>query len=164
MDARRKALAMKAEILMTARNPRIEARLSQNYALHLLSDYSHRTECLAAVGQQVSGIFHANAGGVNAVDVTEFAIAMLIGAGRNINGGIYHARSGQRQERRIGLTRRVSGRPLGIPGLGNIGQPIARCAETFDMPVFYHSRHERLDQPYSCVETVLDLAKQVDFW
>lgn len=88
---------------------------------------------------------------------------MLIGAGRNINGGIYHARSGQWQERRIGLTRRVSGRPLGIPGLGNIGQPIARCAEAFDMPVFYHSRHERLDQPYTCVETVLDLAKQVDF-
>lgn len=197
---------MKAEILMTARNPRIEARLSQQFELHFLSDYAHRTECLAAVGQQISGIFYANAGGrigesvfercprleivsvisagvdfidlvaasdrgivvtnaggVNAVDVAEFAIALLIGAGRDMSGGVYLARSGQWQERRIGLTRRISGRPLGIFGLGNIGLEIARRAEAFDMQVFYHNRRQRKDMPYTYAETLPDLARQVDF-
>jgi lactate dehydrogenase-like 2-hydroxyacid dehydrogenase len=197
---------MKAEILMTARNPRIEARLSQQFKLHFLSDYAHRTECLAAVGERISGIFYANtggriaesvfercprleivsvissgvdyidlvaasdrgiivtnAGGVNAVDVAEFAFALLIGAGRNINGGVYHARSGLWQDQRIGLTRRVSGRPIGIFGLGNIGLEVARRAEAFDMPVFYHNRRQRKELPYSYAETLPELARKVDF-
>ncbi len=197
---------MKSEILMTARNPRIEVRLAQRFKLHFLSDYAHRTECLATIGQRISGIFYANiggrigesvfercpkleivsvissgvdyidlvaasdrgivvtnAGGVNAVDVAEFAIALLIGAGRNISGGVYHARSGQWQERRIGLTRRVSGRPLGILGLGQVGLQIARRAEAFDMPVFYHNRQPRKDLPYTYAESLPDLARQVDY-
>jgi lactate dehydrogenase-like 2-hydroxyacid dehydrogenase len=197
---------MKAEILMTARNPRIEARLARHFKLHFLSDYAHRTECLAAIGQRISGIFYANiggrigesvfercpkleivsvissgvdyidlvaasdrgivvtnAGGVNAVDVAEFAIALLIGAGRNISGGVYHARSGQWQEQRIGLTRRISGRPLGILGLGQVGLQVARRAEAFDMPVFYHNRQPRKDFPYTYAESLPDLARQVDF-
>jgi lactate dehydrogenase-like 2-hydroxyacid dehydrogenase len=109
------------------------------------------------------GIVVTNAGGVNAIDVAEFAIAMLIGAGRDISGGVYHARSGQWQERRIGLTRRISGRPLGIFGLGHVGLEIARRAEAFDMPVFYHNRRQRKELPYAYVETLLELARQVDF-
>jgi lactate dehydrogenase-like 2-hydroxyacid dehydrogenase len=197
---------MRAEILMTARNPRIEERLSQLFKLHFLSDYAHRTECLAAIGQQISGIYYANtggrigesvfercpklevvclssagvdfvdlvaasdrgivvtnAGGVNAVDVAEFAFALLIGAGRNISGGVYHARSGDWQASGIGLTRRISGRPIGIFGLGHIGLEIARRAEAFDMPVFYHNRRRRKDLPYTYAETLLELASQVDF-
>lgn len=197
---------MKAEILMTARNALIEARLSQRFTLHFLSDYAHRTECLAAIGEHISGIFYANtggrigeslfdrcprleivsvissgvdyidlvaasdrgiivtnAGGVNAVDVAEFAIALLIGAGRNIGGGVYHARSGAWQERSIGLTRRISGRPLGIFGLGQIGLEIARRGEAFGMPVFYHNRRQRKDLPYTYAESLPDLARMVDF-
>lgn len=199
-------LAMKAEILMTARNPRIEARLTQQFTIHFLSDYAHRTECLAAIGQRISGIFYANtggrigesvfdrcprleivsvisagvdfidlvaasdrgivvtnAGGVNAVDVAEFAFALLIGAGRNINGGVYHARSGAWQEQRIGLTRRVSGRPIGIFGLGHVGLEVAKRAEAFNMPVHYHNRRQRKELPYTYAETLSDLVRQVDF-
>jgi lactate dehydrogenase-like 2-hydroxyacid dehydrogenase len=205
-DVARKVLAMKAEILMTARYPRIEERLSQQFTLHFLSDYAHRTECLAAIGDRISGILYANvggrigesvfercpkleivsvisagvdfvdvvaasdrgivvtnAGGVNAVDVAEFAFAMLIGAGRNISGGVYLARSGQWRERRMGLTRRISGRPIGIFGLGNVGGEIARRAEAFDMPVFYHNRRKIKDSPYTYCETLAELARQVDF-
>jgi lactate dehydrogenase-like 2-hydroxyacid dehydrogenase len=197
---------MKSEILMTARNPRIEERLSRQFVLHFLSDYAHRTECLAAIGNRISGIFYANtggrigesvfertpkleivsvisagvdyvdvvaasdrgivvtnAGGVNAVDVAEFAFALLIGAGRNINGGVYHARSAQWEERRMGLTRRVSGRPLGILGLGHIGLEVAQRAEAFAMPVFYHNRHSRDDVPYTYVDNLPELACKVDF-
>jgi lactate dehydrogenase-like 2-hydroxyacid dehydrogenase len=197
---------MDAEILMTAREPRIEARLSRRFKLHFLSDYAHRTECLAAIGKQISGIYYANVGGrigesvfdrcprleivsvissgldyvdlmaasdrgivvtnasgVNAVDVAEFAIAMLIGVGRDIGGGVYHARSGQWQERRMGMTRRISGRPLGLLGLGNVGLEIARRAEAFDMPVHYHARQKRKEHPYQYAESLLELADRVDY-
>ena len=197
---------MKAEILMTARNPRIEERLSKRFTLHFLSDYPHRTECLATVGDRISGILYANTGGrigesvfdrcprleivsvissgvdfidlvaagdrgivvtntagANAVDVAEFAFALLIGVGRDISGGIYFARSGQWLDRRMGLTRRISGRPIGIYGLGNIGLEIARRAEAFDMQVFYHNRNERKDLPYTYAASLAELASKVDF-
>ena len=197
---------MKAEILMTVRNTRIEKRLSRKFVLHFLPDYIHRTQCLAEIGARISGIFYGNTGGrigesvfertpkleivsvtssgvdfidvvaasdrgivvtnasgVNAIDVAEFAFALLIGAGRNINGGVYHARSGQWEESRIGLTRRISGRPLGILGLGNVGIEVARRAEAFDMPVFYHNRKPRAEVPYTYVDNLLELARKVDF-
>ncbi|SFF77738.1 hydroxypyruvate reductase 2 [Novosphingobium sp. CF614] len=197
---------MKPEILMTARNARIEERLDRRFELHFLTDYAHRTECLAAIGDRISGIFYANsggrigesvfdrvpkleivsvissgvdyvdlvaasdrgivvtnAGGVNAIDVAEFALGLLIGAGRNISGGVYHARSGQWEERRMGLTRRISERPLGILGLGNIGMEVARRAEAFAMPVFYHNRRHRIDAPYIYVDNLPELARKVDF-
>lgn len=197
---------MKPEILMTGRNERIEKRLARRFHLHFLSDYPHRTACLAAIGSRISGIFYANqggriaesvfdrtprleivsvisagvdfvdvvaasdrgivvtnAGGVNAVDVAEFAMALLIGAGRNINGGIYHIRSGQWEDRRFGFTRRISARPIGILGLGKIGMEVAKRAEAFDMPIFYHNRKPRADVPYSYVGSVNELARKVDF-
>jgi len=197
---------MKPEILLTARNPRIEERLVRRFVLHFLTDYAHRTECLATIGNRISGIFYANtggrigesvfdrtprleivsvisagvdyvdviaagdrgiivtnAGGVNSVDVAEFAFGLLLGAGRNIGGGVYHIRSGQWEERRMGLTRRLSDRPLGILGLGNIGLEIARRAEAFAMPVFYHNRRPRIDAPYIYVDNLPELARKVDF-
>lgn len=197
---------MKPEILMTARNPRIEERLGKRFVLHFLSDYANRTECLAKIGTRISGIFYANiggrigesvfdrtprleivsvisagvdyidtvlaadqgivvtnAGGVNAVDVAEFAFGLLIGAGRNIGGGVHHARSAQWEDRRMGLTRRISGRPIGILGLGHIGLEVAHRAEAFSMPVFYHNRHPRSCVPYTYVDNLPELARKVDF-
>jgi len=42
------------------------------------------------------------------------------------------------------LGREVSGKTLGIVGMGRIGSSVARRARGFDMPVFYHNRR-RLD-------------------
>jgi lactate dehydrogenase-like 2-hydroxyacid dehydrogenase len=63
----------------------------------------------------------------------------------------------------MGLTRRLSDRPLGILGLGNIGLEIARRAEAFAMPVFYHNRRPRIDAPYIYVDNLPELARKVDF-
>lgn len=197
---------MKPEILLTARSEQIEQRLKRNFELHFLSDYAHRTECLAAIGSEISGIFYANTGGrigesvfdrmpkleivsvvstgvdhvnvvaandrgivvtnapgVHSSDVAEFAMGLLIGIGRNMGGGVYHVRSGEWQERQIPPTRRLSGRPLGILGLGSIGMEVARRAEAFNMPVYYHNRSFRIDAPYTYVDSLLELARRVDF-
>jgi lactate dehydrogenase-like 2-hydroxyacid dehydrogenase len=197
---------MKPEVLMTSRYELVENRLKKNFELHFLSDYANRTECLAAIGSRISGIFYANtggrigesvfdrtpkleivsvistgvdyidlvaasdrgivvtnAGGVNAIDTAEFTIGLLVGAGRNIGGGVYHARSGQWLDRRIAPTRRISGRPLGILGMGSVGLEVARRAEAFGMPIFYHNRRPRVDTPYTYVDNLLELANKVDF-
>ncbi|MDB5394033.1 MAG: binding domain of 6-phosphogluconate dehydrogenase family protein [Rhodospirillales bacterium] len=61
------------------------------------------------------------------------------------------------------ITHRVSGCNLGILGLGNIGQELAKRAAAFSMKIFYHNRHRRPDMPYEYVESVEELARKVDF-
>ncbi|MFP3830874.1 NAD(P)-dependent oxidoreductase, partial [Pseudomonas sp. SIMBA_021] len=57
----------------------------------------------------------------------------------------------------------VSGKRLGILGLGAVGQAIAKRANLgFDMPVSYHSRTPREDVPYTWYDSPLHLAEAVD--
>lgn len=57
----------------------------------------------------------------------------------------------------------VSGKRLGILGLGAVGQAIAKRANLgFDMRIGYHSRTPRQDMPYSWYDSPLHLAEAVD--
>lgn len=196
---------MKPDILLTQRNERVEQRLGERFTLHFMTDYANRTECIAAVGERISGVFYSgssgavrdslfermprleivtlisagydfvdvvaardrgivvtSSGGSNSVDAAEFAFGLLLDAGRNIQGGDRHVRAGLWGEQRFAPTRRISGRPLGILGLGNIGREVAKRAAGFDMPVYYHSRHARLDVPYTYLADPMTLAREVE--
>ena len=104
-----------------------------------------------------------NAGSVNAVDVAEHAFGLILDVGRAISFGDRHVRTGAWiSQGRIKPTRRVTGRKLGIVGLGHIGLEIAKRAAAFDMPVSYHNRNARTDVPYRYVDDVVKLAREVD--
>jgi len=57
----------------------------------------------------------------------------------------------------------VSGKKLGILGLGRIGQVIAKRASGFDMEIRYHNRKPNPDLQYSFEESLINLAKWCDF-
>ena len=58
----------------------------------------------------------------------------------------------------------LSKKKLGILGLGNIGQQIARRGVGgFEMSVGYHSRHPRHDSPFTYFDTPVALASWADF-
>lgn len=57
----------------------------------------------------------------------------------------------------------VSGKRLGILGLGAVGLAVAKRAHLgFDMPVSYHSRTPRQDVPYAWYDSPRHLAEAVD--
>ena len=60
------------------------------------------------------------------------------------------------------LMRRVSGKRIGILGLGRIGQAIATRFEAFGCPISYHSRREVADTTYAYAATPEALAADVD--
>ncbi|MFE6647447.1 2-hydroxyacid dehydrogenase [Nocardioides sp. NPDC057772] len=60
------------------------------------------------------------------------------------------------------LTRRVSGKRVGILGLGRIGQAIATRFEAFGCPVSYHSRREVPESPYTYAASPAELAADAD--
>lgn len=62
----------------------------------------------------------------------------------------------------VGLPANVSGKRLGILGLGTIGQQIARRAAGFDMPVGYHNRQPKADVPHTYFDSLQALAEWAD--
>jgi lactate dehydrogenase-like 2-hydroxyacid dehydrogenase len=109
------------------------------------------------------GIAVTNAGNANAVDVAEHAFGMVLDVTRTITTGDRHVRAGKWvSEGRLPPTRRLSGRRMGILGLGNIGREVARMADAFGMPVAYHNRRQRADVEYRYFPSLVALARESD--
>lgn len=108
---------------------------------------------------QARGIAVRNCPAANTEDVAELAFGLLLAAGRGIAAADAEIRRGNWVNV---TTRRVSGRRLGVFGMGNIGRAVARRAEAFGMEVSYTSRRSRLDLPWRFVPSLRDLAREVD--
>lgn len=106
------------------------------------------------------GIIVTNGAGANAGPVADHAMALLLALLRDIPRADASTRRGEWN--RV-ISPSVSGKRLGIIGLGAVGQAIARrAAQGFDMNVSYHSRTPRADVPYTWYDTPLHLADAVD--
>jgi len=125
------------------------------------------------------GIFVTNGRGTNTIAVADHAMTLLLAIAGTIvpsylavkAGGWSNFSSpkrdaalpGERTDfpfRRVGVT----GRKLGIFGLGMIGSAIAkRAANGFDMEVAYTNRSPVADSPYRFVPDLRDLAAWADF-
>ena len=56
----------------------------------------------------------------------------------------------------------LTGRKLGIFGLGHIGKAMARRGLGFEMEIGYFSRTRQADIPYHCFDRLADLAAWCD--
>lgn len=97
--------------------------------------------------------------------VADLAWGLMIAGARRMGQGERFVRAGQwgQVHGGIPLGTRVSGKKLGIVGLGRIGDAIARRGIGFDMDVRYHNRRKRDDVTYGYEASLVDLAKWADF-
>jgi lactate dehydrogenase-like 2-hydroxyacid dehydrogenase len=97
--------------------------------------------------------------------VADEAWGLLIAAARHIAAGDRFVRENrwENKEGMLPLGTRVSGKRLGIVGLGRIGLAIAKRGLGFDMQVGYHNRQKRTDVDYTYLPTLVELAKWSDF-
>lgn len=97
--------------------------------------------------------------------VADEAWGLMIAVARHIPQGDQFVRTNrwENQDGMLPLGTRVSGKKLGIVGLGRIGMAIAKRGEGFDMQVAYHNRNPRTDVPYTYIEKLTDLARWSDF-
>jgi lactate dehydrogenase-like 2-hydroxyacid dehydrogenase len=96
--------------------------------------------------------------------VADLAWALLLAAARRTSVADRYVKTGQ--WRSIGafpLSTRVSGKRMGILGLGRIGEAIARRGSGFGMEIGYHNRRARAGVPYRYVESLVELARWADF-
>jgi len=107
------------------------------------------------------GITVTNGAGVNASSVADHAMAMLLSLVRDIPRCDSAVRRGEWPKI---MRPSLSGKHLGILGLGAVGMAIAkRAAHGFDMTVSYHNRQHRKDVPYDFCSTPTELARASDF-
>jgi lactate dehydrogenase-like 2-hydroxyacid dehydrogenase len=96
-------------------------------------------------------------------DVADLALGLMLAMGRRIPQADHFLRNGDWVMEPFTMTRRVSGKRVGILGLGRIGRAIAKRAEAFDMSVAYCGRVPKADVPYAFHADVASLADAVDF-
>lgn len=95
-------------------------------------------------------------------DVADLAMALMLAALRDLLPGDRLVRDGLWGKQALPLARKVSGAKLGIVGMGQVGQAIARRAQAFSMQVSYFSRRN-LDLPFTpFVNDLVALAAQND--
>jgi hydroxypyruvate reductase len=94
--------------------------------------------------------------------VADLAVGGLIDVLRRLSAADRFVRRGDWQTDQFPLATKVTGRRVGILGLGRIGRAIAHRLTAFDCVLSYHSRHEVPDAPYTYVESPVSLAKGVD--
>lgn len=95
--------------------------------------------------------------------VADLAMGLMITASRRIAEADAYTRAGKwTYDGSFGLSTRVTGKRLGIIGLGKIGKEIAKRAAAFDMPIAYHGRNKQNDVPYTYYADPAEMAKNSD--
>ena len=96
--------------------------------------------------------------------VADLAMGLLIDVVRGISASDRHVRRGDWP--RIGPTMpstRVSGKRLGMLGMGRVGQVIARRASGFDMEIRYHTRTAKPELSWQHEPSLIALAQWCNF-
>jgi lactate dehydrogenase-like 2-hydroxyacid dehydrogenase len=94
--------------------------------------------------------------------VAELTIGLMISLARRIPQGDQFVRTGKWPNGNFGLFSELTGKTVGILGLGRIGIEIARRLEPFKVKIGYHTRNQRSDVNYTYYPSLKEMAEQVD--
>ncbi len=109
------------------------------------------------------GIIVCNTPGVLNDEVANTAVALLLATTRRIVAYDRYLRDGRWvNEGNPPLTRGLSGKTVGILGLGRIGTAIAQKLAAFHCTIVYHARNQRQDQPYRYFADLVEMAGACD--
>ncbi len=110
------------------------------------------------------GIVVANCPDTNAAAVADSAMMLLMAATRHLRQADRHVHAGGWQDQWRVDTPTISGKRLGVLGMGTIGSKIAhRATRGFDMEVGYHNRKAVAGSPYRYFNSLIALAAWADF-
>lgn len=138
--------------------------------LKLIANYGMGVDHIALKTARERGIIVTNTPGVLTDDAADMAMALILAVPRRLSEGERLARSGQWQGWRptAMLGRRITGKTLGIVGMGRIGQAVALRARGFGLKIHYHNRKRLPEVVERAVDATFhtdldDLCRAADF-
>jgi lactate dehydrogenase-like 2-hydroxyacid dehydrogenase len=114
--------------------------------LRVIANFSVGVDHVDLAAAKARGIIVTNTPDVLSDATAEIAILLMLGAARRASEGDRMVREGRwtHWSPAFMVGRQVTGKRLGIVGMGRVGQVVARRARGFGMQVHYHNRR-RLD-------------------
>lgn len=138
------------------------ALLEQLPNLEIVASSGVGTDTIDVAACEARGVPVTNTPDVLNDDVADLGIGLIISALRQMPKGHEYVRSGEwAKYGMMGFTSTLTGKRLGIVGLGRIGKELARRAEALKMRIAYTGRG-RQAVDYDFHETVNELAKASD--
>ncbi|MFU7528556.1 2-hydroxyacid dehydrogenase [Qipengyuania sp. ASV99] len=132
------------DVLVPTVTDRIDAEMIAGAGdrLRLIASFGAGTEHIDLAAAAARDIMVTNTPGVFTDDTADLAMAGIIGVPRRIREGIALVRRGEWTGWAPSglLGRKLSGKVLGIVGMGRIGQAVAHRARAFGLSVAYYSR------------------------
>ena len=139
--------AMKtADVLVPTISDEIDAAMigQAGEQLKLIANYGAGVDNIDVATARQRGILVSNTPGVLTDDTADMTMALILAVTRRMSEGMRMMQkdewSGWAPTALLGG--RVSGRRLGILGMGRIGQAVARRAAAFGMQIHYHNRRK----------------------
>lgn len=110
----------------------------------LIANFGNGTDHIDVATAQANGIVVTNTPDVLTEDTADMAMALIVAVPRRIAEGARMIQDGQFKgwSPTHMLGRRMSGKRLGIIGMGRIGLAVAKRARGFGMTVHYHNRRQ----------------------
>ncbi len=110
--------------------------------LKLIANFGAGVDHIDVAAAHARGILVTNTPGVLTEDTADLTLALMMAVSRRIVEGANVAQAGDFTgwAPTWMMGRRVSGKRLGIIGMGRIGQAVARRARAFGMQIHYHNR------------------------
>ena len=137
--------AMKrADVLVPTLNDNIDASLlaEAGNRLKLLANYGSGVDHIDVEAAHKQGILVSNSPTISSSDTADMTIALILAVMRRFKEGSNVMESGDWQgwAPSAFLGTRVSGKTIGILGMGRIGTALAERARAFGLNVHYHNR------------------------
>ena len=138
------AAMQRADVLVPTLNDNIDASLlaEAGNKLKLLANYGSGVDHIDVEAAHKYGILVSNSPTISSSDTADMTIALILAVMRRFKEGSNVMESGDWQgwAPSAFLGTRVSGKTIGILGMGRIGTALAERARAFGLNVYYHNR------------------------
>lgn len=138
------ALAEGADAIMPCHTEHLTAEVIARLpsSVRAICNYSVGVDHVDLAAAKERGLIVTNTPDVLSDATAEIAMLLMLGAARRASEGERLVRSGgwKQWSPSFMVGRQVTGKRLGIVGLGRVGQVVARRARGFEMEIHYHNR------------------------
>lgn len=150
-------------ILSTYNGSGVSKRLMEALPnLEIIAQFGVGYDNIDLIAAKQRDIIVTNTPDVLTDDTADVALFLMLNVARRAVEADMFVRVGRWHSGAMPLSTSISGKTVGIVGLGNIGQAIAQRAAAFNTKVIYHSRTKK-DVAYTYYESLKEMAVAADF-
>jgi D-3-phosphoglycerate dehydrogenase len=131
--------------------------------LEIVSCYGVGTDAIDLAYARANGIKVTNTPDVLTADVADMALGLMLSVARQIPQADQFVRADSWGRGNMPLVTRLSGKKVGVVGMGRVGTAVAKRLAAFDCEIAYFDTARRSDLPYAFEPDLIRLAREVEF-